>query len=119
MCADSRLPVGSRTTSLDVAADHDSQAGVVMPKRLLWHAKFKIDPMHRALVYVLTNAAIGAALGMGLAAVLIFTNTGGLGRLIRDSADPVAPVLLVLVGFATLFGGAYAAAAIMLMPPDQ
>jgi hypothetical protein len=90
-----------------------------MSKPTWWQVKINIDPMHRTVVYVLTNAAIGASLGIALATVLIITNTGGLGHLIRDSADPVAPVLLVLVGFATLFGGTYTAAAIMLMPPDQ
>lgn len=79
----------------------------------------KFDPMHRLVLYVLGNAAIGAFIGLALAGLLMLTNAGGLGRLIQDSAEPVAPVLLVLVGFATLFGGLYTGAAIMMMPPDQ
>lgn len=79
----------------------------------------KFDPMYRLIIYVLTNAAIGAILGLLLAGVLIFTNAGGLGHLIHETADPVTPVVLVLVGFATLFGGLYTGAAIMMMPPDQ
>ena len=49
----------------------------------------------------------------------VLGNLGGLGSLIHDTVDPVSPVLLVLLGFATLFGGLNAAAAIMMMPSDE
>ena len=73
----------------------------------------------RTVTFLLTNAAIGAALGLVLGALLMLTNAGGLGSLIHDTADPVTPVVLVLIGFATLFGGLYTAAAIMLMSRQE
>ncbi|MEQ1614783.1 MAG: hypothetical protein ABL904_18710 [Hyphomicrobiaceae bacterium] len=90
-----------------------------MPDLPTSNSRPKIDPIYRLVFYVLTNAAIGALLGLLLAGVLMLTNAGGLGHLIHDTADPVTPVVLVLVGFATLFGGLYTAAAIMMMPPEQ
>lgn len=74
---------------------------------------------NRPIVYILSNVAIGAGIGVVIAALLMLTNAAGLGSLIHDSSDPVTPVLLVLMGFATLFGGLYTAAAIMMMPRED
>lgn len=70
----------------------------------------------KLLRFLAINAAIGAALGAVFAVVLIVTNTGGIGDLILRTSDPVSPVLLFVVGFATLIGGLYTASAVMLVP---
>lgn len=77
------------------------------------------NAINRPIVYILSNAAVGASIGILLAIVLMLTNTAGLGGLIHDTMDPLTPVLLVLVGFATLFGGLYTAAAIMMLPASK
>lgn len=74
---------------------------------------------NRPIAYILTNVAVGAGIGVAIAATLMLTNAAGLGSLIHDSSDPLTPVLLVLMGFATLFGGLYTAAAIMMMPRED
>lgn len=65
--------------------------------------------------FVLLNAAIGAVLGCLLAAALVYSNPA-LQALIAGSASPAVPIAMLLVGFASLVGGLYAGAAIMLMP---
>ncbi len=88
-------------------------------RRPLW----KSDDVRKArppwppmLHFLAVNAATGSALGTVFAIVLIATNTAGLGDLIAGTSNPVAPVLLMIVGFATLFGGLYTGSAVMLLP---
>lgn len=69
--------------------------------------------------YILRNAAIGAALGVALALLLVATDAAGLRSLMAESADPTTPMLLLAVGFATLFGGLYAGYAIMMLPEEH
>jgi hypothetical protein len=72
-----------------------------------------------AVTFVLRNAAIGAALGVAVAAGLVATGAGGLRDLIRDAEDPVTPLVLLAAGFATLIGSLYTAAALMLVRPNR
>jgi hypothetical protein len=69
--------------------------------------------------YILGSAVVGALIGILLAAALIATNAAGIGALIRDSSDPLSPLLLIALGFSTLFGSLYAGSAIMLLPDDK
>ena len=67
------------------------------------------------LIWVLMrDTLIGALLGVAFAGVLLATNTGGLLQLIESAEDPVTPVAMFVVGFATLLGSLYAGAAAML-----
>lgn len=68
------------------------------------------------LAFLFGNAAIGSALGVAFAVLLIVVDAGGLRTLIGGSSEPWAPLALLIVGFATLIGGLYTAAAIMLLP---
>lgn len=70
----------------------------------------------KLLRFLAVNAAVGAGLGTAFAGVLLATNTAGLGDLIVTTSDPVTPVILFVVGFATLIGGLYTASAVMLVP---
>jgi hypothetical protein len=65
------------------------------------------------VVFILRNAAIGSAIGMVLALALVATDAGGIRTLIASTGDGVAPVALLCIGFATLFGSLYTGAAIM------
>jgi hypothetical protein len=69
--------------------------------------------------FILRSAAIGSCLGVLLAAGLVLTNAGGLGTLILETGDPTAPLLLMLLGFATLIGSLYTGGAIMTLPRDE
>lgn len=73
----------------------------------------------RAVRYVLVSAALGASIGIGFGGLMIVTNVAGLRDLIVGSSDPITPVVLVLAGFATLFGGIYTAGSIMRMPTED
>lgn len=70
----------------------------------------------RLVSYLLRTAAIGAGIGVGLAVSLVATDTAGLRGLVLGTSDPIAPMLLLIMGCGTLFGGIYTGAAIMLLP---
>ena len=67
---------------------------------------------------VLAASAAGTLLGCAVAIALIATDAGGLSTLLGASANPTAPIILLLFGFATLFGSLFAGSAIMLLPGD-
>lgn len=83
--------------------------------RLSEHIR-QLQQMPRLLAFLLGNAAIGAALGVAFALLLLAIDAANLRTLIAASSDPVAPVVLLLLGFATLIGSLYTGAAIMLVP---
>ena len=82
-------------------------------------ARDRLNRMPRLLAFVLGNAAIGAALGVAFALLLIAVDAAGIRTLIAGSSEPVAPVALLLIGFATLIGSLYTAAAVMLVSPND
>lgn len=65
---------------------------------------------------VVRSWGIGAMLGALFAILLLLTNTGGLGDLVRQSSDAVTAIALLVFGFATLIAGLYSGTAIMLLP---
>lgn len=73
----------------------------------------------RAVRLVTRNWVMGAGLGVLVAGGMIATNTCNLRTLIYDTSDSLTPVLLLAGGFATLFGGLVAAAAVMRLPYDE
>lgn len=75
---------------------------------------------HRQMLrFMAFNAAVGVLIGICVSAALIFLDIGGLGARIGRAANPVVPVLLVVVPIASLFGAAAAASAILLMPYEK
>ncbi|WCJ65415.1 MULTISPECIES: hypothetical protein [Agrobacterium] len=75
---------------------------------------------HRQMLrFMALNAAIGVLIGIGVGAALLFLDIGGLGARIGRAANPVVPVLLVVVPIASLFGAAAAASAILMMPYEK
>lgn len=75
---------------------------------------------HRQMLYFMAlNAVIGVLIGIGVGAALIFLDIGGLGTRIGRAANPVVPVLLVVVPIASLFGAAATASAILMMPYEK
>lgn len=75
---------------------------------------------HRQMLrFMALNAAIGVLIGIGVGAALIFLDVGGLGERIGRAANPVVPVLLVVMPIASLFGAAAAASAILMMPYEK
>jgi len=75
---------------------------------------------HRQMLrFMALHALIGVVLGGATAAALIYLDVGGIGTRIARAANPVLPVLLLVVPFASLFGGAATASAILLMPYEK
>ncbi|MGD9479538.1 hypothetical protein [Shinella sp. G-2] len=73
----------------------------------------------RMLRYMMLHALVGGLIGSATAALLIVLDTGGIGTRIARAENPVMPVLLLVVPFAALFGGAATASAILLMPYEK
>ncbi len=71
------------------------------------------------LRFMALNAALGSLIGALTAAAVILLDIGGIGTRVANAANPVIPVLLIVVPFASIFGGAMTASAIMLMPYEK
>ncbi|WP_246091651.1 hypothetical protein [Aliirhizobium smilacinae] len=65
------------------------------------------------------NAVLGIVIGLAVGCCLIGLDIGGLRGLIIRAANPILPLFLVLVPFASLFGGAAAASAILTLPYES
>ena len=78
-----------------------------------------IQKLPQSVSFIVRSWAIGGAIGGGLAAVLVLTDTANLRTLIHGSQSPVTAIVLFLAGFATLFGGLYTGSAIMMLPRDK
>lgn len=75
---------------------------------------------HRQMLrFMAFNAAVGVLIGVCVGAALIFLDIGGLGARIGRAANPVVPVLLVVVPIASLFGAAATASAILMVPYEK
>lgn len=73
----------------------------------------------RLVRFLLVNCAIGIAGGWTLLALLIATDTAGLGTLILNSSSPAIPIAMLAAGFAITFGSAAMGAAVMAMRPND
>ena len=71
------------------------------------------------LRFMAVNAAAGVLLGALTAAAIIWLDLGGLGTRIGQAQNPVIPVLLLVVPFATVFGGVVTASALLTMPYEK
>jgi len=71
------------------------------------------------LRFMAVNAAAGVVLGILCAVAIIWLDIGGIGTRIAQAANPVVPVLLLVVPFATVFGGLVTASAIITMPYEK
>ncbi|TCV59692.1 hypothetical protein EDE05_13619 [Neorhizobium sp. R1-B] len=70
------------------------------------------------LRYLGLHALAGIGIGAAVGTALILLDIGGLGKLLSRAPNPIPPFLLVIVPFASLFGGAAAASAIFTLPYD-
>ncbi len=75
---------------------------------------------HRQMLrFMALNAAVGVLIGICVGAGLILLDIGGLGARIGRAANPLVPVLLVVMPIASLFGAAATASAILMMPYEK
>ncbi len=65
--------------------------------------------------FLLLHAAIGIGAGWLVLALLLWTDVNGVGSLIWASESPALAVGMLAAGFAITFGGAAAAAAVMMI----
>ena len=68
-----------------------------------------------ALRLVLTQAALGSALGLAFAALLVIFDAHGVGTLIRESDIGIVAFVLLAGGFMVTFGSLVAGSAVMLL----
>ncbi|WP_226951298.1 hypothetical protein [Rhizobium terrae] len=71
------------------------------------------------LRFMAFHALAGALIGASVGVALILLDIGGLGSQVLRAANPVLPVLLVIVPFASIFAGAAAASAILTLPYEK
>ncbi len=71
------------------------------------------------LRFLALNALLGIFIGIGVGLALVALDIGGLRGLIMRASNPILPLFLVLVPFASLFGGAAAASAILTLPYES
>ena len=71
------------------------------------------------LRFMALNAAGGALIGALTAAAIIWLDLGGMGTRVAHAANPVIPVLLLVMPFATVFGGVVTASALLTMPYEK
>lgn len=73
----------------------------------------------RVVHLIVLNWIGGALLGVFFAGLLIWSDLGGVGRLIMSATPIWPPLLLLFGGFALTFGSLVAGTAIMLIPKDE
>lgn len=73
----------------------------------------------RLVRFLVRNALLGIAAGWSLLVLLLYTDSLGLGRLVRDSEHGWLAVLMLAAGFAITFGSAAMGTAIFLLRPDE
>lgn len=66
--------------------------------------------------FLALHAAIGIAVGIAIAALLVLLNVAGINTMLHEAADPFVPMLLLFFGFAITFGSAAMGIAIMTLP---
>lgn len=65
------------------------------------------------------HACAGGLIGSVAGTALLVFDTGGLGRLVYRSDNPLLPLLLIVVPFASLFAACSAASAILTLLYDS
>lgn len=68
------------------------------------------------LRFLAVNCIIGVLAGWAFLGGLLLTDAWGLASTIFASADPVVPIVMLLVVFAITFGAAAMGTAVLLMP---
>lgn len=68
------------------------------------------------LRFLAMNAAFGAALGIGVAVILMWLNIGGLATHLGRASNPYLPALMIALPLGLTFAGAVTGSAVMLMP---
>ncbi|MEL6317281.1 MAG: hypothetical protein AAFR16_06535 [Pseudomonadota bacterium] len=68
------------------------------------------------LRFLAVNAALGVGLGWAALALLIATDTAGLGTLIGGSSSPILPLAMLAAVFGVTFGAAVMGTAVLSMP---
>jgi hypothetical protein len=69
--------------------------------------------------YIIVHWIVGMGTGVFCAAALLVLDPLGVRSLLFRSDSLVVGLILLFVGFATLFGGVVCAAAVMFPPPDR
>lgn len=75
--------------------------------------------MPKLIRFLLINTALGVLIGWVVVAGVLYFNINGFGDLIWRSSSRIAALFILFASFASTFGFAAVATAIMLMPTDK
>ncbi len=65
--------------------------------------------------FLITNFAIGAAIGLAVGGAFVWSNASGMGDLLAASHSPIVAAALVGLSFASTFGLGYLSTALLLL----
>lgn len=68
------------------------------------------------LEFLALHCGIGAAMGIGLAGLVLLSNLGGIRDLLKASSEPYVPMILFFASFALTFASVKMGMAVMSLP---
>lgn len=74
------------------------------------------SPRPRLLEFLGLHCCMGAAIGIAIAGGVVLSNLGRIGDLLRETSDPVVPMVLFFASFALTFASIKMGMAVMLLP---
>lgn len=99
----------------DRAAGASGEPGGLPPEKAGPGSPFS-DPLIR---YVTLNTLFGMGFGAAFAALVLWFDVSGIGRLILSSSSPMPALFLLFGSFMLTFGSLVCGTAIMLLPSDD
>ncbi|MGD9784035.1 MAG: hypothetical protein AB7E80_12795 [Hyphomicrobiaceae bacterium] len=74
---------------------------------------------HRLLTFLALHAALGVALGIAFASLVVLTNVAGIKDLLTDSSEPFIPMILFFASCALTIGSVTMGIAVMSLPLEE
>ncbi|MBL8566709.1 MAG: hypothetical protein JNM89_13420 [Hyphomicrobiaceae bacterium] len=72
----------------------------------------------RLLEFLALHTGMGAGIGISFAALAVLTDFAGIGTLMKETSDPVIPMVLLFASFALTFASLKVGIAVMSLPLD-
>lgn len=74
------------------------------------------SPRPRLLEFLGLHCFMGAAIGIAIAGGVVLSNLGRIGDLLRETSDPLVPMVLFFASFALTFASIKMGMAVMMLP---
>ncbi len=72
----------------------------------------------RLLEFLALHTGMGAGIGISCAALAVLTDFAGIGTLMKETSDPIIPMVLFFASFALTFASLKVGIAVMSLPLD-